>query len=32
MQDPDHGTRAATVDRALRWLGMRVSVALSEIE
>ena len=28
MLDPDHGTRAATIDRALRRLGKRVTVSV----
>lgn len=30
MLNPDHATKAATIDRALRWLGKRVTVTTSE--
>lgn len=31
MLNPDHATKAATIDRALRRLGKRVSVTVSEV-
>lgn len=30
MLNPDHATKAATIDRALRWLGKRVTVTISK--
>lgn len=30
MLNPDHATKAATIDRALRWLGRRVTVTISK--
>ena len=30
MLNPDHATKAATIDRALRWSGKRVSVSTGE--
>ena len=30
MLNPEHGTRAATIDRALRRLGKRVTVTVTE--
>ena len=30
MLNPDHATKAATIDRALRWLGKRVTVTVGE--
>ena len=31
MLDPEHGTRAATMDRALRRLGKRITVSVGEV-
>ena len=30
MLNPDHATKAATIDRALHWLGKRVTVTISK--
>ena len=30
MLTPDHVNRAATIDRALRWLGRRLTVTVGE--